>query len=160
MLLVHFPVWVFHSLMQRSAVPPPEASTLDWKGHHASALTAAVCSLNLCRCLDDRLLGGSQTHTRLSLPPLASRFPEPDHLSPHTSEVCPWKRDAELALALTGKGRGVTKVEKQNANARSFSPVSTDPRRKFKTFHDAEVYTVVVDDGGVSASGRQKVAVP
>ena len=31
------PVWVFHVLMQRSAVPPPLASRFAWKGHHASA---------------------------------------------------------------------------------------------------------------------------
>jgi len=30
-------VCVFHVLMHRSAVPPPLASRLDWKGHHASA---------------------------------------------------------------------------------------------------------------------------
>ena len=31
------PVSVFQVLMQRSALPPPLASRLDWKGHHASA---------------------------------------------------------------------------------------------------------------------------
>ena len=42
------PVWVFQNLMLRSAVPPPEASRLAWKGHHASALTAAACAVILC----------------------------------------------------------------------------------------------------------------
>ena len=42
------PVWVFQNLMQRSAVPPPEASRLDWKGHHASAFTAAAWAVILC----------------------------------------------------------------------------------------------------------------
>ena len=41
-------MWVFQNLMLRSAVPPPEASRLAWKGHHASALTAAVCAVILC----------------------------------------------------------------------------------------------------------------
>lgn len=34
------PVSVFQVLMQRSALPPPLASRLDWKGHHASACRA------------------------------------------------------------------------------------------------------------------------
>lgn len=38
------PVSVFQVLMQRSAVPPPLASRLLWKGHHASA----------CKVDDDR----------------------------------------------------------------------------------------------------------
>ena len=42
------PVWVFQNLMLRSAVPPPEASRLAWKGHQASAFTAAVCAVILC----------------------------------------------------------------------------------------------------------------
>ena len=36
-----WPVLVFQNLMHRSAVPPPEASRLAWKGHQASAFTAA-----------------------------------------------------------------------------------------------------------------------
>lgn len=42
------PVWVFQNLMLRSAVPPPEASRFDWKGHQASAFTAAACAVILC----------------------------------------------------------------------------------------------------------------
>ena len=38
------PVWVFQNLMERSAVPPPVASRLLWKGHHASAFTAACAA--------------------------------------------------------------------------------------------------------------------
>lgn len=48
MELSRAPVCVFQNLMLRSAVPPPEASRLDWKGHHASALTAAACAVILC----------------------------------------------------------------------------------------------------------------
>jgi hypothetical protein len=39
------PVWVFQNLMHLSAVPPPVASRLLWKGHQASALTAACDSI-------------------------------------------------------------------------------------------------------------------
>ena len=42
------PVWVFQNVMLRAAVPPPEASRLAWKGHQASAFTAAVCAVILC----------------------------------------------------------------------------------------------------------------
>ena len=49
MELSRAPVCVFQNLMQRSAVPPPEASRLDWKGHHARAFTAAACAVILCR---------------------------------------------------------------------------------------------------------------
>jgi hypothetical protein len=41
MLLIQAPDCVFQNLMQRSAVPPPDASKLAWKGHQANALTAA-----------------------------------------------------------------------------------------------------------------------
>ena len=57
---------------------------LTWKGHHASALTAAWCALILCRSL--RL--ASCMHRMLSLPPLASCPPQCDHFSPQTSCVC------------------------------------------------------------------------
>jgi hypothetical protein len=36
------PVSVFQVLMQRSALPPPLASRLDWKGHHASACRVQI----------------------------------------------------------------------------------------------------------------------
>lgn len=42
-LLKQSPVSVFHNLMHLSLEPPPEASTLGNQGHHAIALTAAVC---------------------------------------------------------------------------------------------------------------------
>ena len=57
---------------------------LTWKGHHASALTAAWCALILCR---SRRLA-SCMHRMLSLPPLASCPPQCDHFSPQTSCVC------------------------------------------------------------------------
>lgn len=79
-------MWVFQNLMVRSAVPPPEASRLDWKGHHASALTAAVCAVKRCRGAPP---AAPHTCSRLSLPPLASCAPLGDHFRPHTSCSCP-----------------------------------------------------------------------
>eukprot|EP00963_Diacronema_lutheri_P004320 scaffold324_cov326-Pavlova_lutheri.AAC.42 len=55
--------------MQRSAVPPPEASKPCWWGDHAMPFTAALCSVN-------RSTGAAVAafHTRswLSFPPDAS----------------------------------------------------------------------------------------
>lgn len=56
-------------MMVRSAVPPPVASRLAWKGHQARALTAAWCAVMRC---DARSLAASQIISRLSLPPEAS----------------------------------------------------------------------------------------
>lgn len=64
-----------------SAVPPPEARRLLWKGHHASALTAAQCACTLC----SRLKDWSKMQRLLSLPPEASWCPHGDQRSPHTS---------------------------------------------------------------------------
>lgn len=43
-----WPVSVFQKRMQRSAVPPPEASRPCWWGDQAMALTAAKCSVYCC----------------------------------------------------------------------------------------------------------------
>ena len=86
------PVWVFQNLMHRSPPPPPEASKLPWKGHHASAFTAAVWSSILwSHCVGEfeDAEDLSQMCSKLSLPPLASCCPEADHFSPHTSCRCP-----------------------------------------------------------------------
>ena len=61
MEFTHAPVCVFQNLMHRSAVPPPDASRLLWNGHHASALTAALCSSSRCRYLPPLMLWLSQT---------------------------------------------------------------------------------------------------
>ena len=37
------PLFAFHSLMVRSAVPPPLANIPRWKGHQSNAFTAALC---------------------------------------------------------------------------------------------------------------------
>lgn len=42
------PVSVFQKRMQRSAVPPPDASSPCWWGDQAMALTAARCSVYCC----------------------------------------------------------------------------------------------------------------
>lgn len=66
------PVCVLWNLMVRSAVPPPVASRLLWKGHQASAFTAAWWAV--MRWVG-RSLAASQIISRLSLPPLASCRP-------------------------------------------------------------------------------------
>lgn len=43
-----WPVSVFQKRMQRSAVPPPEASSPCWCGDQAMAFTAARCSVYCC----------------------------------------------------------------------------------------------------------------
>lgn len=43
-----WPVSVFQKRMQRSAVPPPEASSPCWCGDQAMAFTAAKCSVYCC----------------------------------------------------------------------------------------------------------------
>lgn len=43
-----WPVRVFQNRMQRSAVPPPEASSPCWCGDQAIAFTAARCSVYCC----------------------------------------------------------------------------------------------------------------
>mmetsp|Transcript_11178 Transcript_11178/g.38072 ORF Transcript_11178/g.38072 Transcript_11178/m.38072 type:complete len:221 (+) Transcript_11178:472-1134(+) len=78
-------VCVFQNRMQRSAVPPPDASRPFWCGDHAIAFTAAVCSLKRSTGLVEC---GCQTKSLLSLPPEASCRPSWDHLRPHTS--CLW----------------------------------------------------------------------
>ena len=40
-VLIQAPLWTFQNLIVRSVVPPPEASKLCSKGHHAIAFTAA-----------------------------------------------------------------------------------------------------------------------
>lgn len=84
---VPFPV--FHRQILRSAVPPPEASTLCRKGHHAKALTAAQCRSMERRGV--RLTLASHRLSRLSLPPEASWPPCGDHWRPQTSCWCPSK---------------------------------------------------------------------
>lgn len=82
------PVWVFQNLMVRSPPPPPDASKLLWNGHHARALTAAVCSSSLCNhwvVVFEEAMERSHMWRRLSLPPLANCWPEADHFSPQTS---------------------------------------------------------------------------
>ena len=91
----HAPVCVFQNLMHRSLPPPPVASKLLWNGHQASAFTAAMWSSSLCshwlRPADgmEDAIDTSQMCRRLSLPPLASCCPDPDHLRPHTSWCAP-----------------------------------------------------------------------
>jgi hypothetical protein len=93
-LLTQAPVCVFQNLMQRSAVPPPEASKLLWNGHHAKAFTAAWWSSKRWRYglgpwIDPPTpAAASQIWTRLSFPPLASCWPVGDHFSPHISCSC------------------------------------------------------------------------
>ncbi len=93
-LLTQAPVCVFQNLMQRSAVPPPEASKLLWNGHHAKAFTAAWWSSKRWRYglgpwIDPAApAAASQIWTRLSFPPLASCWPVGDHFSPHISCSC------------------------------------------------------------------------
>lgn len=43
-----WPVSVFQKRMQRSAVPPPDASSPCWCGDQAMAFTAARCSVYCC----------------------------------------------------------------------------------------------------------------
>lgn len=74
-------VTVFQNRMQRSAVPPPEATRPCWCGDHAMALTAAWCS-------EKRMVGTvllmPQMKSWLSFPPEASSRSSGDHLRPHT----------------------------------------------------------------------------
>lgn len=94
---------VFQKRMRRSAVPPPDASkplyNMDHRharmnelhsskrsgptscGDQAMALTAAVCSENLCRGVS---LDPSHTNNLLSFPPDASHLPSRFHFNPHT----------------------------------------------------------------------------
>lgn len=105
------PVWVFQNFMHRSAVPPPEASRCDWKGHHARALTAAWCSskrwrhgVDGCSVEDipaDDMTDTSQMWRRLSLPPLASCWPDGAHLRPQTSWLCPTNCEIKWSLIRT-----------------------------------------------------------
>jgi hypothetical protein len=88
--------------MQRSAVPPPDASKLAWKGHQANALTAAWWFSSLCRwTADDAEAAASQMWRRLSFPPLASWWPEGDHLRPHTSWQWPMRCEVTWSLTRT-----------------------------------------------------------
>ena len=95
MLFVQYPICVFQNLIHRSAVPPPEARRLFWKGDHARAFTAAWWPSNLNKgivaSLDEVVAATSHMFNRLSLPPLASCWPECDHLRPQTSWLCPSK---------------------------------------------------------------------
>ncbi len=82
------PVWVFQVLMQRSAVPPPVASVLRSKGHHASAFTAAWCSVRVKRgaAVEKRPepTEASQRQQVLSFDPEARVLPSGDQLRPQT----------------------------------------------------------------------------
>ncbi len=86
MELSRAPVCMFQNLMQRSAVPPPEASRLAWKGHQARALTAAWCPN---RVRTGSRPPSSQTCSLLSLPPEARCWPLGDHFKPQTSSAWP-----------------------------------------------------------------------
>lgn len=116
-----WPVRVFQKRMQRSAVPPPEASRPCWWGDQAMAFTAAKCSVYCCtgstlewfhtssygneEMCDIRLLsrcaafGGTDKIllllTLLSFPPEASSWWSVLHLSPQTSCLWPWRRRSD-----------------------------------------------------------------
>lgn len=111
-LEMHLPFCVFHILMHPSWEPPPEASTLNWYGHHARALTAAQWSLNRNKKFVDFIFAASHTYTRLSLPPLASNLPSFDHFKPHTSWVCARMWEAKLLPALTDSLKGILESRK------------------------------------------------
>lgn len=52
---------MFQKRMQRSAVPPPEASSPFWWGDQAMAFTAAVCSLKRSRgCVESEMRKGGK----------------------------------------------------------------------------------------------------
>ena len=76
---------MFQNRMQRSAVPPPLASSPCWWGDQAMAFTAARCSLYVCTGL---VLVMFHTYSLLSLPPEARCWWSGDHFRPHTS--CLW----------------------------------------------------------------------
>lgn len=78
---IAWPVIVFQNRSVRSAVPPPDTSTPWWCGDHASALTAALCSVYVWTGSSLRKL---QTNNWLSFPPDAKYSLFGDHLSPHT----------------------------------------------------------------------------
>mmetsp|Transcript_15058 Transcript_15058/g.38845 ORF Transcript_15058/g.38845 Transcript_15058/m.38845 type:complete len:363 (+) Transcript_15058:245-1333(+) len=86
--LITWPVCMDQKRMQRSAVPPPLASTFFCHGHHASALTAALWAFSLYS--RDGSRRSSHMFSRLSLPPEASCVPLGAHLRPHTSCEWPW----------------------------------------------------------------------
>lgn len=110
-----WPVSVFQKRMQRSAVPPPEASRPCWWGDQAMALTAAKCSVYCCtgttlewfhtsscrqslvrRARSYGLVGrDARRRTLLSFPPEASSWWSVLHLRPHTSCLCPWRRRSD-----------------------------------------------------------------
>ena len=100
MVLRHAPLPEFQKRIVRSAVPPPEARTLRWKGHQASALTAAQWSVMTWRGAWVRpsalpapaaalLPRASQRQSMLSLPPEARVVPSWFQARPHTSCWCP-----------------------------------------------------------------------
>lgn len=70
------PVSVFQKRMQRSAVPPPDASSPCWCGDQAMAFTAARCSVYCCTGLRLEWFqtsscggSGSETSELVSAPP-------------------------------------------------------------------------------------------
>lgn len=111
-------VKVFQNRIQRSAVPPPEASRPCWWGDQAMALTAARWSMYVCTGVSDEWFhtsswnnsrlcqkkhvtfwhwesvtyNGDRNFTVLSLPPEASSWWSVLHFRPHTSCLCPCSR--------------------------------------------------------------------
>ena len=153
------PVVVFQNLMQRSAVPPPEARVWACHGHQARALTAARCSVRRWRgavTAPDR--DESQMQRVLSLLPEASAVPSGDHFKPHTS--CSWpeemgkqgegKKRERLGRVREGKGReGEAKgVGRECPHTRECSNmVVTDTN-------------IMMEDVGVAGSRGKDVLVP
>lgn len=78
----HKPVFEFQNFIHWSPTPPPEASKLLWNGHQDKAFTAEVWSEKRWTLRFDWRL---HILIRLSLPPLASCWPDVDHFSPQTS---------------------------------------------------------------------------
>lgn len=87
--LTSVPILVFQNFMQRSAVPPPDASKPLWCGLHAIALTAALWDPNLCiGSVGLELFPLDHTINLLSLPPDARYWSSNDHFRPQIS--CLW----------------------------------------------------------------------
>ena len=84
-VLISFPVSIFQNLIVWSDVPPPVANKFLCHGHHARALTAALCP---CRVYLTLPAFKSQIRAVLSLLPDAR--PQGSCLSPQTYPRCPW----------------------------------------------------------------------
>ena len=102
----------------------PEARA--WKGHHASALTAAQCAV---RRWAGREVSASQMCSTLSLPPLASCAPLGDHLSPHTSCSCPRSVAVTCSRTLRARHQAFSALAEKVSNVQATDCVDFVPSK-------------------------------